>query len=93
MANNTSKDERIELRVSAEDKRLFQQAQKLHGDRSFSTFMLRIVRQKSEEIIAQNDRILASERDRTLFFDAVFGDVEPNEALRAASKRYQSKSS
>jgi uncharacterized protein (DUF1778 family) len=93
MTNIKSKDERIELRVSAEEKRLFQQAQKLHGDRSFSTFMLRIVREKSEEIIAQNDRILASERDRTLFFEAVFGDAEPNAALRAAAQRYLSKSS
>ena len=74
MESQISKDERIELRVSSADKRIFQRAQKLSGDKSFSSFIVRIVKKQAEEILAKNDRILISERDREVFFDAVFGD-------------------
>ena len=86
-----SKGERIELRVSAADKRIFRRAQELSGDRSFSSFIIRVVKQYAEEILANNDRIIASEKDRKIFFDAVFGNSKPNKNLVEAAKRYQSK--
>ncbi len=86
-----SKDERIELRVSSTDKRIFKRAQELSGDKSFSSFIVRIVRKQAEEIVAQNDRILATERDRQVFFDAVFGENKPNQNLVEAAKRFKSK--
>lgn len=91
MEPQTSKDERIELRVSSADKRIFQKAQKLSGDKSFSSFIVRVVKQKAEEIVAKNDRILASEKDRKVFFDAVFSQTKPNKNLVEAAKRYKSK--
>ena len=89
----TSKEERIELRVSAEDKSTFLRSQKVSGDKSFSSFMVRVLRKHAEEILAQHDRVLATERDRNVFFDAVFGSLEPNEALRSAAIRYNAKKS
>lgn len=91
MQASTSKDERIELRVSSADKRMFRRAQKLSGDKSFSSFIVRIVKQQAEEIVAKNDRIIVTERDRAAFFEAVFGDVKPNQNLIDAAKRYKSK--
>lgn len=91
METQTNRDERIEIRVSAYDKRIFRKAQKLSGDKSFSSFIVRIVRQQAEEIVAKNDRIIASEKDREIFFNAVFGNDEPNEALLEAAKNYKSK--
>jgi uncharacterized protein (DUF1778 family) len=91
MEAELSKDERIELRVSATDKRIFKKAQKLSGDKSFSSFIVRIVKQQAEEILAKNDRIIASEKDRSVFFDAVFGNSKPNQNLVEAAKRYKSK--
>ena len=91
METQTSKDERIELRVSSTDKRIFQKAQKLSGDKTFSSFIVRVVKQKAEEIVAKNDKILASERDRKVFFNAVFGNTKPNKNLVEAAKRYKSK--
>ena len=85
-----NKDERIELRVSSQDKHIFKRAQKLSGDRSFTSFIVRVVKKHAEEIIAQNDKILASEKDRQLFFDTVFGENKPNEDLVRAAKRYRS---
>lgn len=86
-----SKDERIELRVSAADKRIFKRAQELSGDKSFSSFIVRIIKKEAEEIVAKNDRVLATEKDRQIFFDAVFSQTKPNQNLAEAAERYKSK--
>ncbi|TPV33921.1 DUF1778 domain-containing protein [Paucihalobacter ruber] len=91
MEAQLNKDERIELRVSSTDKRIFKKAQKLSGDKSFSSFIIRVVKQQAEEIVAKNDRIIATEKDRKVFFDAVFGNPKPNQNLVEAAKRYKSK--
>ncbi len=87
-----NKDERIEIRISSHDKRIFQKAQKLSGDKSFSSFIVRVVKKQAEEIVAKNDRIIASERDREIFFEAVFGERKPNPNLVKAAKKYKSQS-
>ncbi|MBK8390885.1 MAG: DUF1778 domain-containing protein [Saprospiraceae bacterium] len=89
MEAQLNKDERIELRVSATDKRIFRKAQKLSGDKSFSSFIVRIVKEKAEEIVAKNDKIIATEKDRQMFFDAVFSNTKPNRNLAEAAKRYK----
>ena len=88
-----NKDERIEIRISSYDKRIFQKAQKLSGDKSFSSFITRIVKEQAEKIVAKNDRIIASERDRELFFNAVFENSKPNQNLVKAAKKYKSQTS
>lgn len=92
MEAQSNKDERIEIRISSYDKRIFQKAQKLSGDKSFSSFIVRVVKKEAEEIVAKNDRIIASERDREIFFEAVFGDRKPNSNLIKAAKKYKSQS-
>jgi uncharacterized protein (DUF1778 family) len=89
MEKEKNKDERIEIRLSSQDKIKFKKAQKLSGDKTFSSFITRIVRRHAEKIISANEKILASEKDREVFFDAVFGNLEPNEKLLAAAKRYK----
>lgn len=91
MKPQINKDERIELRVSSTDKQIFKRAQKLSGDKSFSSFVVRIVKKKAEEIVAENDKIIITEKDRKVFFDAVFSNSEPNQSLISAAKRYKSK--
>jgi len=89
MEAQKNKDERIELRISAHDKRIFKRAQKLSGDKSFSSFITRIVKKQAEEIVAKRDRVIATEKDRQVFFDAVFRDSRPNEKLAEAAKKYK----
>lgn len=93
MEAQINKDKRIEIRISAHDKRIFQKAQKLSGDKTFSSFITRIVKEQAQQIVADNDRIIASERDREIFFNTVFGDSKPNENLVAAAKKYKSQTS
>ena len=58
----------MELRVSAADKKIFKRAQELSGDKSFSSFVVRILRKEAERIVAENNRIIATENDRNVFF-------------------------
>lgn len=87
----TNKNERLDLRVSANEKALFRMAQQLSGDSSISSFIVRIVKEQAEVIVAKSEQILASERDRKIFFDAVFGKSEPNQLLKSAAERYTAK--
>jgi len=50
-----------------------------------------MIKQQAEEIVAKYDRIIATEKDREVFFIAVFADSKPNQNLVEAAKRYKSK--
>lgn len=91
MKSLMNQDERIELRVASKDKKMLQRAQKLSGDRSFNSFIIRIVKKEAEEIVAKNDRIIMTEKDQQVFFDAVFADSMPNSTLVEAAKRFKAK--
>lgn len=83
------KDERVEIRLSSKDKELFKRAQRISGDTSISSFLTRIVKREALTIISDSERILASAKDREVFFDAVFSSIEPNQSLVSAAKRYK----
>lgn len=91
MDSHIIKEERIEIRVSEHDKKMFKLAQMLSGDKSFSSFIVRVVKKQAEEIVSKNNKILISEKDRQLFFESVFNNLEPNQNLIDAAKRYHSK--
>lgn len=90
MKTKTRKEDRIEFRISPEEKALFRKALLLSGDKTFSGFVTRIVRTKSIQIIEENERILASERDKEIFFKAVFANQEPNKTLTEAANKFKS---
>jgi uncharacterized protein (DUF1778 family) len=86
-----NKEERIEIRVSAKDKDRFKKAQELSGDKTFSSFLVRVLRQHSDKIISEKEKFLKSERDKEIFFNAVLEDAQPNYYLREAAERYNTK--
>lgn len=89
METTKVKSERIDIRVSPEEKEIFLKAQKLSGERSFTAFITRIIKSKSLEIIEKNEQILASDRDREIFFEALMKDQEPNQVLKEAADKYK----
>jgi len=90
MAERTkNKEERIEIRLSAEEKRYFVRAQKLSGEKTFSAFITRSLRSRSEEIIREKEVIIASEIDAEIFFDSITNPKEPSTTLKKASDDYQ----
>lgn len=90
MEAQSLKSERIDIRVSPEEKEMFIKAQRISGARTFSGFVTRIIKFKSSEIIAESERILRSDRDREVFFEALYSSIEPNESLKIAAKKYKS---
>ena len=84
-----NKQERIDIRLSSLDKEMFKRAQRLSGDKSVSSFIMRVMKEQAEQIVEKNEKIIASEKDRKTFFDTVFSDTSPNQNLLDAANRYK----
>ncbi len=80
-------ESRVEFRISNEDKELFEYAKELSGFKTFSEFARYIITKEAKAIVKEENKILASKRDKELFFNTLMGEVhQPNESLLAAIK-------
>jgi uncharacterized protein (DUF1778 family) len=86
---NTVEKARFDTRLAKEQKDLFEYAAGLGGFRNLTDFVIHAANEKSKQIIAEHNLILASQRDQQIFFDAITGDALPNDALKTAAARYQ----
>lgn len=89
MNTQTIRSERIDIRLTPEEKKIFLKALRISGERSLSAFVTRIVKYTAIEMITEKEKVLAGKLDRKVFFDAIFADTEPNKALKAAAKKYK----
>lgn len=80
---------RFDTRLSKEQKKLFEYAASLEGFHSLSEFVILTVQEKAKKIIKEHNTLLASQRDKEIFFDALLNPKEPNNNLKAAAKRYK----
>jgi uncharacterized protein (DUF1778 family) len=90
-AKDTAKRERLEARVSAEQKALLQRAADLQG-RTLSDFIIGSAQQAAEEIIREHMVITLTAQDSRAFVEALLNPPAPNERLRAAAARYTQES-
>ena len=81
-------DSRVEFRVSSDDKELFEYAKRLSGFTSFSEFVRHILTKESKSILEEKNRILVSERDKEIFFNALMGKEEPPNTALLDAIRY-----
>ena len=88
-----NKLKRIDIRLTNLDKEMFKKAQQLSGDKSISSFIVRVVKQQAEEIVEKNNRIIASEKDRNVFFESVLSDHSQNQKLLDAANRHKNRES
>ncbi|MFT6718245.1 MAG: hypothetical protein ACJAY8_000637 [Sphingobacteriales bacterium] len=79
---------RFDTRLPIEQKELFERAATLSGYKSLSEFVLSTVQQRAQQIIKENELIIASERDSEIFFDSLVNPKAPNDALLNAAKKY-----
>ncbi len=86
----STKNARFDTRLSIEQKMLFEKAAQLGGYRNLTDFIIMTVQEKAKKIIADNERVIASERDSKIFFDAIFNSTEPNNDLKKATKEFKS---
>ena len=89
-AMRKQESERIEFRVSKEDKSLFEYATEISGFTSLSEFARRVLLKEAKAVVEEKTRILASQRDKDIFFNALMGKEEkPNETLISALKYHR----
>jgi len=80
--------ERVEARVTPEQKRLFERAAALEG-RSLTDFLLASVQAAAAEAISRHELLKLTPEDQKVFVDALLRPPAPNKALRAAAARYR----
>ena len=79
------KDVRIDLRTSANQKKLLEQAAELKHI-SLSSYILASSIKQAQLDLAENETLLLSNRDRGLIMNALENPPEPNEALKGLFK-------
>jgi uncharacterized protein (DUF1778 family) len=83
---STTRDDRIELRASREQKRILAAAA-AYERLDLTSFVLRTALPAAEEIVARHERIALTARDRLRVLELLEHPPKPTAALRAAAKR------
>jgi uncharacterized protein (DUF1778 family) len=83
-----TKVERLEARVSVEQKDMFQHAANLLG-RSLTDFMVSILMDASKQVISEHHNINLSVHDQKKFVHALLKVPSPNKNLLNAVKRHK----
>jgi uncharacterized protein (DUF1778 family) len=85
---HNAKDARFDTRLSKDQKELFEKAARIGGYRNLTDFVVMALQEKANQIIAEKEKIIASQRDSAIFFDAIFNPPPPNAALVKAAEEY-----
>lgn len=82
------KNARFDTRLSKEQKVFFEKAARIGGYRNLTDFVVSVVQEKAKKIITENERIIASQQDAELFFEAVLNSKAPNKELRKVADEF-----
>lgn len=77
-------NDRIDVRISKEQKELIKHASSLRGFKSLSEFIVYCVNTEASKIIMDNERILKTIEDKKIFVDAILNPPAPGEGLKKA---------
>ena len=84
----SSKTNRIDLRVSREQKEILETAASIKGV-SLSAYLLANCLQIAKADLAEHQKLVLSERDRDLFLSLIANPPKPNQSLVAAMQEFQ----
>ena len=87
-ATATQRDERIDLRVSADLKTLLSRAASYCG-MSLSSFLVSIAADRAKEVVAEHETLTLTPRDWEAFLAALDRAERPRPRLEEAARRYQ----
>lgn len=80
---------RFDTRIPLEQKEFFEYAATLGGFRTLTEFVIYSAKIKAEEIVDKHNSILASKKDKEIFFNALVNPAEPNDSLKDAFKKHK----
>jgi uncharacterized protein (DUF1778 family) len=81
-------NDRIDVRISREQKELIKLASEILGFKSLSEFVIYCVRTQANKIIIDNNTILKTLEDKKIFVDALLNPPAPNDKLKMAQSNY-----
>lgn len=84
------KKERLETRISPEQKKLFVRAANL-GGRTLTDFVTTSLQESAIRIIRESELIRLTENDSKFFIDALLNPSKPSSRLKKAVTHYRSK--
>ena len=79
-------NDRIDVRISKEQKELIKYASELSGFKSLSEFIVYCVSSEANKIIMENESILKTIEDKKIFVDAILNPPMPGEGLKKAQE-------
>lgn len=86
---SNTKNARFDTRLPKEQKVFFEKAARLGGYRNLTDFVVMAVQEKAKQIISEKERIIASQKDSEIFFNALMNPKEPNEELSKAANEFK----
>ncbi len=88
--SSTQRDERIDLRVSADLKTLLSRAASYSG-MSLSSFLVTVAANRAKEVVAEHESLTLTPRDWEAFASALDNADRPRPNLETAAKRYRAR--
>jgi len=79
---------RFDTRLTKKQKLFFERAARLGGFRSLTDFVLMAAEEKAKLIVTDWERVLESQKDSEIFFNAIANAGKPNKDLINAAKQY-----
>ncbi|MBM3277307.1 MAG: DUF1778 domain-containing protein [Candidatus Handelsmanbacteria bacterium] len=89
-SKNPRKAERLEARISREQKQLIQRAATLTG-RSLTEFVVSSLQEAASRTIHEHELITLSRADQEVFVRALLSPPGPNQKLRRAAQAYRAR--
>ncbi len=83
------KNARFDTRLPKEQKDFFEKAARLGGYRNLTDFVVMAAQEKAKEIISEKERIIASQKDSEVFFNAIMNSKAPNDELSKAANEFK----
>ena len=90
MSTTTTRDDRIDLRISPDLKALLSRAASYCG-MSLSSFLVSIAADRAKEVVAEHETLTLTPRDWDAFLAALDDVDRPRPRLEAAVRRYKSR--
>jgi uncharacterized protein (DUF1778 family) len=84
-----NKNARFDTRLPKEQKVFFERAARLGGYRNLTDFVIIAAQEKANEIISERERVVASQKDSEIFFDAIINSAAPNKELLKATDEFK----
>lgn len=88
LVNTIGQKERLEARVGAEQKQLFQQAANLLG-RSLTDFIVSTLQEAASRIVQEHEILRLVQKDKRTFISSLVNPPKPSKRLMKAAERYK----